>query len=66
MLSGSYATDVTAGCRCRTFFSVGYGQHTEETREPERYRCEECGARTAAYPADNRPESLDPATNYVE
>jgi predicted SprT family Zn-dependent metalloprotease len=47
-------------------FSVGYGQHTEETRNPERYRCEKCGARTVAYPADDRPEPLDPGTNYVE
>ena len=47
-------------------FSVGHGQHTEQTRQPERYRCEQCGARTVAYPADERPETLDPGTNYTE
>lgn len=47
-------------------FSVEYGQHTEETRQPDRYRCEECGARTVAYPVDDRPETFDPGTNYVE
>jgi hypothetical protein len=34
-------------------YSVGYGQHTKESRQPERYRCEECGVRTVAYPADD-------------
>ena len=47
-------------------FSVGFGQHTKKSRQPERYRCEECGARTVAYPADDHPETLDPGTNYVE
>lgn len=47
-------------------FSTGYGQHTEQTRQPERYRCEECSTRTVAYPADDRPETLDPGTNYVK
>ena len=47
-------------------FSTGYGQHTEQTRQPECYRCEECDARTVAYPADERPETLDPGTNYAE
>lgn len=47
-------------------FSVGYAQHCEETRNPERYRCEECGARTVAYPASDQPEPLDPGTNSVE
>lgn len=46
-------------------FNVGRGQHTEETRNPERYRCEECGAQTVTYPADDRPESLEPGTNYA-
>lgn len=47
-------------------FSTGYGQHTDQTRRPERYRCTECGARTVAYSADERPETLDPGTNYLE
>ncbi|MFC4988890.1 SprT-like domain-containing protein [Saliphagus infecundisoli] len=47
-------------------FSVGHGQHTDESRHPERYRCEECGTQTVVYPADDRPESLDPGTNYVD
>jgi len=47
-------------------FSTGYGQHTEQTRQPERYRCDACGARTVAYPADDRPDTLDPGTSYIE
>lgn len=47
-------------------FSVGYGQHCKETRNPERYRCENCGARTVAYPADDRPAHLEPGTSYIE
>ncbi|MDR9380400.1 MAG: sprT domain-containing protein, partial [Natronomonas sp.] len=47
-------------------FSTGYGQHIEQTRQPERYRCEVCDARTVAYPPDERPEPLDPGTNYLE
>ena len=47
-------------------FNTGYGQHTEQTRQPERYRCEECNARTVAYPAGERPETLEPGTNYTE
>ena len=47
-------------------FSTGYGQHIEQTRQPERYRCEECDARTVAYPPDERPGPLDPGTNYLE
>lgn len=47
-------------------FSQGYGQHCEETRHPGRYSCGDCGARTVAYPADDRPETLNPGTNYVE
>lgn len=47
-------------------FSVGYGQHCEETRNPECYRCEDCGARTVAYLADDRPAHLEPGTSYIE
>jgi len=47
-------------------FSTGHGQHTDQTRQPQRYRCEACGARTVAYRAEDRPETLDPGTNYVE
>jgi predicted SprT family Zn-dependent metalloprotease len=47
-------------------FTAGYGQHTEQTRQPQRYRCEECGTRTVAYPSDQRPETLDPGTNHLE
>lgn len=47
-------------------FSTGHGQHTDQTRQPGRYRCETCGARTVAYPADDRPDTLEPGTNYLE
>jgi predicted SprT family Zn-dependent metalloprotease len=47
-------------------FSTGHGQHTEQTRQPERYRCDACGTQTVAYPADDRPDTLDPGTNYLE
>ena len=47
-------------------FSTGYGQHTKQTRQPEHYHCEECGARTVAYPANEQPDTLNPGTNYVE
>lgn len=46
-------------------FSVGYGQHRAETRNPGRYSCEDCGARTVAYAADDRPVNPVPGTNYV-
>lgn len=35
-------------------FSVGYAEHCEETRQPERYSCESCGAQTVAYSAEDR------------
>jgi predicted SprT family Zn-dependent metalloprotease len=47
-------------------FSVGYRQHRDETRHPDRYRCDDCGTRTVAYPADDRPASPSPGTSYVE
>jgi len=46
-------------------FSVGYGQHCEETRHPDRYSCGDCGTRRVAYPADDRPSDLLPGTDYI-
>lgn len=47
-------------------FHVGYGRSTDESSEPGRHRCENCGARTVAYPADNPPQRPEPGTNYVD
>lgn len=47
-------------------FSVSYGQHRKETRHPDRYSCEDCGAQTVAYPANDRPATLKPGTSYIE
>lgn len=50
-----------AGC-----FSVGHAEHTEETRQPGEFRCEDCGRQTVSYPAGRRPEEPSPGTNYAE
>ena len=47
-------------------FSMGYGQQTAQTRQPERYRCDACDVRTVAYRAVDPPESLEPGTNYID
>lgn len=47
-------------------FSVGFGQHTEETRHPERYSCGDCGAQTVAYTADDRSATLESGTNCTD
>jgi predicted SprT family Zn-dependent metalloprotease len=47
-------------------FSVGYGEQCDETRHPARYRCEHCGSKTIAYPANDRPADLEPGTSYIE
>lgn len=46
-------------------FSVGYIQHCDETRTPDRYRCGECDSRTISYPADQRPADPTPGINYI-
>lgn len=46
-------------------FTVGYAHHCEETRHPDRYRCDECDTRTVSYPADQRPADPTPGTNYT-
>ncbi|WP_080503488.1 SprT-like domain-containing protein [Halococcus thailandensis] len=47
-------------------FSVGYGQHCEETRHPDQYWCEDCDTPTVSYPTDQRPTDLTPGTNYID
>jgi predicted SprT family Zn-dependent metalloprotease len=47
-------------------FSVGYAQHSEETKHPEQYRCGECNTPTVSYPEDQRSKELTPGTNYVD
>lgn len=46
-------------------FRTGYGKLCEQILEPEEFRCESCGSRTVAFPVDDRPETLAPATSYV-
>lgn len=36
--------------------SIGFGQHCEETRHLDRYRWENCGTWTVAYPTGERPK----------
>ncbi|EMA54390.1 SprT-like domain-containing protein [Halococcus salifodinae] len=47
-------------------FSLGYAQHCEETRHPNRYRCGDCNTRTVSYPAGQQPSDLAPGTNYTD
>jgi predicted SprT family Zn-dependent metalloprotease len=47
-------------------FSVGYGQHRDETRHPDQYRCGDCDTRTVSYPADQRPSDPTPGTTYTD
>ena len=47
-------------------FTTGYAQHCEQTRQPARYGCGECGAQTISYRAGHQPDNPIPGTNYTD